>query len=644
MKKSKIKNPLRLSLQGAIVILLAYMLAKSGLVESYNPDFEAYCPFGGLQALSSYLVRGSLACSMTSAQIIMGVTLMVAVVLFSKLFCGYICPLGTFSEWFGKIGDKFKVRRDITGIYDKVLRSLKYILLFTTFYFTLGSSELFCKNYDPFFATFTLFNVDVTVWMAILSIVILIGGSIFFRLFWCKYLCPLGALSNIFKFFLVFVGVMGVYLLLVLGFSMEISYVWPLAIITGLGYILEVTKLRSRLFPILKITRNEDICNSCQLCNKSCPQGIKITEYKKVDHVDCNMCTECVNVCPKEGALNINKKSKIKWLPATLVVVLVIVGVYVGSTFRVATINIRWADDEAFKTAEVYKRSGIKNIKCYGSSMAFARQMREVKGTLGVETYTDNKSVKIYYNPKVITHDKITEKIFSTSKVTIEKPEAGVEIQVVKLGLLGFFDQFDAYYFRQLLMQYGDVYGFSTKWGEPVQTNVYFKADKQINLEEIVELIESETLTYKVKDTEKTVSLKFEVSGIEKVTNNISADDFNKEMYTEYFKTFNNRDRYLNEEVGVFKADFELFDNSTSWLAYMQNHVSKQDTGIVALHSMLDGENPTIQLDYVKEITNPEKIWEMIDVDSLVVHYKNGKIKSFANPFSFIKDESIAID
>lgn len=638
MKKLKIKNPLRFSLQGAILILLSYMLIRWGLDETYTPDFEAYCPFGGLQALSSYLVRGSLACSMTSAQIIMGITLLLGVVLFSKLFCAYICPIGTFSEWLGKIGTKLKVRRDITGIYDKALRSLKYILLFVTFYYTLGSSELFCKNYDPFFATFTFFSVDVTVWMATLSIIILVGGSIFFRLFWCKYLCPLGAISNIFKFFFVFAGVMAIYLLLVFGFSMEISYVWPLAAITILAYIAEVTRLKSTLFPLLKITRDEDVCNNCNLCSKACPQGIKVAELNKVEHIDCNLCGECLHVCNKEGALNLNKKSKIKWLPATLVIILVIVGVYVGSTFRVATINLRWANDDAFKNAEVYKRAGIKSIHCYGSSMAFARQMREVNGILGIETYADDHSVKMYFDPKIINADKITEKLFSTSKVVINKPKSNAEIQIVKIGLLGFFDKYDASYITYLLKQYGDVYGYDTKWGEPVETNIYFKADKNIDLDELVNVIESKTLTYKVKDTEKTVELIFEVEGIEKEEQNINAIEFNKRMYAEYFKIFNNRDRYSNEELGMFEAEFKMMKKTSSLLAYMQNHVSMIDTGVVAIHSKMKGENPVIQFDYVKEITNPEKIWEMITVDSLAIHYKSGVVKAYANPFKFINE------
>lgn len=76
-----------------------------GLTLGEKPaDVEAYCPFGGLQALGSYLVNNSLACTMSMTQIMVGVMLAVGVILFSKLFCGYLCPLGTVSEWMGRGG------------------------------------------------------------------------------------------------------------------------------------------------------------------------------------------------------------------------------------------------------------------------------------------------------------------------------------------------------------------------------------------------------------------------------------------------------------------------------------------------------------------------------------------------------------
>ena len=184
--------------------------------KAYTPDFEAYCPFGGLQALGSYLTMDSLSCSMTSTQIMMGVALFIGIVLFSRLFCGYICPLGTISEWIGKLGDRMKVRFTPKGFFDYALRILKYVLLFLTFYFTLKTSELFCKKFDPYYAAVSGFNSDVVLLWALIAIAVLVLASLFLRLAWCRYLCPLGALSAIFKFSYWFLGVMALYIILLL--------------------------------------------------------------------------------------------------------------------------------------------------------------------------------------------------------------------------------------------------------------------------------------------------------------------------------------------------------------------------------------------------------------------------------------------
>jgi polyferredoxin len=131
------------------------------LDKSYIPDFEAYCPFGGMQSLASYFSVHSLACSMTTVQIALGIALILAVVLFSKLFCSYICPIGTFTEWMGTLGRKAKMHITLTGNTDRILRMLKYVLLYITFYFTVTASELFCRKFDPFYAAYTGFSGDV---------------------------------------------------------------------------------------------------------------------------------------------------------------------------------------------------------------------------------------------------------------------------------------------------------------------------------------------------------------------------------------------------------------------------------------------------------------------------------------------------
>jgi polyferredoxin len=309
---------------------------------------------GGLQALSSYLVRGSLACSMTSVQIVMGIMLFVGVILISKLFCAFICPLGTIMEWLGKLGDKLGVRTTVSGIADLVLRVIKYVLLFITFYFTVGASELFCKNYDPFFAAVSGYGHDVTTWMAVSATLLVVLGSVFIRMFWCKYICPLGAISNIFKFLITFAGVFGIYFIITYA-GAEISWLWPLAITCILSYAFEVVYMKSKLFPAFKITRDEDACVDCGLCSKKCPQAIDVASLKVVKHVDCTLCGECLTACPKEGALTINKKMKSSMIPAIITVLLVAFGIYLGSTMEVATIDEQWGTEQQMENAAVVK-------------------------------------------------------------------------------------------------------------------------------------------------------------------------------------------------------------------------------------------------------------------------------------------------
>ena len=54
----------------ALVLFLSGLASKLFGTEPADP--EALCPMGGLQAFATFLVRGSLPCSMSSAQILMG--------------------------------------------------------------------------------------------------------------------------------------------------------------------------------------------------------------------------------------------------------------------------------------------------------------------------------------------------------------------------------------------------------------------------------------------------------------------------------------------------------------------------------------------------------------------------------------------
>ena len=91
-KSTIIRNWPKYLLQWGVLAALAAFL----LIPGKNPaNPEAYCPMGGLQALTTFFVRGSLPCSMSMVQIVMGIVLAASVVLFSKLFCGYDSAYGS---------------------------------------------------------------------------------------------------------------------------------------------------------------------------------------------------------------------------------------------------------------------------------------------------------------------------------------------------------------------------------------------------------------------------------------------------------------------------------------------------------------------------------------------------------------------
>lgn len=639
--KTKSINWPRLAVQWGVIVFILILAFLPDVTNIASPDFEAYCPFGGLQALGSFLLNNALSCTMTSAQIVMGIILLIGVILFSKLFCSFICPIGTVSEWLGSLGDKLKIRYTIKGYGDKALRSLKYILLFITLYYTLQSNELFCKKFDPYFALASGFNTDVVILYSVIAIVLVIFGSIFIRLFWCKYLCPLGAISNIFKFSLFFIATIGIYFVL-LQFGIGISYVWPLAIACAGGYIIELLGQKSRFFPIAKITRNTNTCTDCQLCSKKCPQGIDVASVEKVKHVDCNLCGDCLLVCPVKSTLTINKKKGLKWLPIIAVVTLATLGIILGSVWEVPTIDEKWAEPEELVNAEIFSQSGLKNIKCYGSSMAFANKMQKVDGIYGVATYVKHHRVKISYDSQKLNEEKIQEMLFTPQKKPIRMLKKGTEtVYVVSIKLDNFFDSFDFSYLSTLLNQKTDAIGLTSEYACPVIVNIFFPSEIT-NKEGLISIIESEILKYETKAGETSVELEYEVSGTPEYTT-ITRNEYISQLFTPYQRAFNNKNSYSQDVTGVFP--FKLGENRKvrAKFSYLISHISN-DPGVIEFRTMLDSVTyeEVAEIVYVDTITTIQNITNALLQDSLSVSFSDGRTEKVKSMFDFTNELSQA--
>lgn len=631
--KQKKRNYPRLILQLGILVLLSYMLFRNWFDKSYAADYEAYCPFGGMQAFGSYLKNGSLACSMTTTQIALGLVLLVAVVIFGKLFCAYVCPIGTVTEWLGKWGRKFKIQITLSGWIDRVLRLLKYALLYITLYFTLTSSELFCRTFDPFYASFTGFGHDVNVWYAAAALIITIAGSVFIRQFWCKYFCPLGAITNLGVYALPVSALILTWSLFNFIFNIQISWIWLLAAVCITGFLLEATTLRFLIFPGLKITRNAEICTSCRICDKQCPMGLNVSKPAAVQHIDCHLCTDCVAKCPEKGALAVNKR-KWQYLPAIVTVVLAAGAIFYSMIYELPTISEKWGTDLQMQNAERVEIDGLKSVKCFGSSRAFANQMKEVEGVIGVETFVKHHRVRVFFDPIKTSEEKIKEAIFSPFKEFFGTP-SGTVVSELGIGIDRCFDPNDQWLLVEQLRQLKGVLAVETHYGEPIRAKIYFDETQTNPLEIKMAVLKS---SVKINDGGNVYEEKtdFELNEKGQTLKNLAVNEFFKRFFEEKDINFNDFEKFRPSELVVFSIPFTdaIKPGMQEWIPYLISHCSNNDF-IVRFKTVFASTEPVLELTYVKGKTNETEILKLLKEPELLVHYETKPDKKVANPFNF---------
>ncbi|MCG8581729.1 MAG: 4Fe-4S binding protein [Bacteroidales bacterium] len=626
------KNGIRTIIQMALLAVVLYWWVRAIINPRLFVDFEAYCPMGGIQSMFTFLDNGALACSMSGMQLVLGVTLLIAVLLFSKLFCAYICPLGTISEWFGKLGRKMKIQATIPPTADKLLRVLKYVLLGITFYFTLASNELFCKEYDPFYAAASRFGEDVVPWMAISAMLVLAIGSTVIPMFWCRYVCPLGAFSNLFKhIYIVLTLVIGY--AIIYSLKIEVSWIYLLISLFIAGYFFEVLlPEKTKSMQVMKITRNSHSCIDCGLCSKKCPQGIDVASLEVVNHADCNLCGDCLGACPVSDTLQVNQKNNFRWMPVAALFVLVLGGIYLGNKLEVPTVNMKWADDEVVANAALFEYSGLKNIKCYGSSMSFIGQIKTVPGVVGAATYVNSKSVKVWYDSTKVSSDGIKKSLFTPTKVHVKDPADSIKVAIVEAKVYNLFDQMDVFYMDQLLRKRKDIYAFESSFGEPVTLRMY--CDYDIDLESLKESIETESIPLISGGKEFTQELEFEVSSIDRLKEFAYGINVRQYMFMPFKRAFNDRSKYKNNELASFEMVFDEYPRNKQMMDFMINHVGKAQPYVVGMVTYFKTE-PTLRVFFVRGKAEPQEIVDRITEEKFKITYDNGVVEEFDNPYTF---------
>ncbi|MBQ7019596.1 MAG: 4Fe-4S binding protein [Bacteroidales bacterium] len=658
-KKSMIRNnwPKYLLQWG---VLAALVLFLTGLIPSKEAaDPEAYCPLGGLQALATYLAQGSLPCSMSSLQVMMGIALVAAVVLFSKLFCAYICPVGTVQDLLGKARRALKIKGIKVrngSVLDKVLRIVKYALVFWIFYMTVQASELFCKNLDPYYAVATGFKGEITLWMSIVTVSLVVLGSFLIDMFWCRYLCPLGAISNSLKFW-VWIGVLfgAYYVADVLGADI------PWAVLLGafciLGYILEVFHAKPKM-QILYVMKDNAVCNNCGLCEKKCPYHIDIRSAQngRVESVDCTLCGECTAACTT-GALKIGvcrkKQAKCwKYVPAVLTVVLVAFGMWAGGKFELPTIDMKWgietvAEDGTVtqivdpSTLQTVTIEGLRSVKCYGSSMTFKAKLEKVPGVHGVKTYVNRHSADILYDPAKTSEEKIQEAIYQPTKFRVATPDhkAVDSLKVVTIRTEKMYDKMDINYLgMQMRLSGKKIYGLESEFACPLIIRVFMDPSEDLSEEWFEDIVEMDVLQMPVHGGGvNEIEVDYEFVELEDGFRMVSTADFIKGMFSAFNVQWKSRIEAAGDKQQYI---YEIVDSNYEKpiilrnMPYLSNHLSKHE-GVIGVYLTLNDDlQPCIRIRFADPMTEA-RLWELMTMETWTITYKADDVREEGAKISF---------
>jgi NosR/NirI family transcriptional regulator, nitrous oxide reductase regulator len=147
------------------------------------------CAIGSVQNVSLALFNDNYA--MPLSALLFFIIPLISALLFGRVFCAGVCPLGAIQELTG-----FK-QVSVPKNVERVLASIPFVYLGLAVLSAVTGSQFLICRYDPFVGIFRL-NAPIT--MIIFGSLLLIVG-IFINRPYCRYLCPYGVLQNIFSRF-----------------------------------------------------------------------------------------------------------------------------------------------------------------------------------------------------------------------------------------------------------------------------------------------------------------------------------------------------------------------------------------------------------------------------------------------------------
>ncbi len=226
-------------------------------------------------------------------QLLLLLAVLPVTILMGRLFCSFLCAFGAMADFIWFLAKK--TGRKPIKIGEKthrILRSLKYILLLfiVIMIWTLGWVQVdsMANPWNSFgmIASFTTWPSSANFFsIGYFLLLLILIGSFFIERFFCRYLCPLGAIFALIS--------------------------------------------RPRIFTLKK---TDDACGLCKVCTGRCSMGLPLYRYDRFRSGECIQCFDCISVCPRENIQAQIRKSAVEPLIAGIAATGMMVGLYYVGT------------------------------------------------------------------------------------------------------------------------------------------------------------------------------------------------------------------------------------------------------------------------------------------------------------------------
>lgn len=223
------------------------------------------------------------------------VGIVVFTLLFGRVYCSTICPLGVFQDivsWFSK-----RVNRRKKYKFSAAKNILRYVVLGIFVLGMIFGATAFIGLIEPYSAYARIAN-------SFLAPLYKLGNNL---------LASWTIETDIYTFN--HVDIWAKSIIAIVAAAVTFVVITVLAWLYGRTYCNTFCPVGTMLsfagrYAMFRVQINESACNSCGLCSTKCKASCIDTKSKKIDYSRCIDCFDCIDVC-RQGAISMRK-----WNPA----------------------------------------------------------------------------------------------------------------------------------------------------------------------------------------------------------------------------------------------------------------------------------------------------------------------------------------